>query len=61
MEDKTVTSCASALLGSWVSRFGIPDHITSDRGGQFVSRLCYVYNTLSISINLSIKSLDVET
>ena len=37
MEDETATSCASALLGSWVSRFGIPEHITSDRGGQFVS------------------------
>ena len=35
----TITDRSTALLGSWVSRFGIPEHITSDRGGQFVSKL----------------------
>ena len=41
MEDETSTSCASALLGSWISGFGIPEHITSNRGGQCVSGLWF--------------------
>ena len=39
MEDETATSCASALLSSWISRFGLPEHITSDRGSAFISGL----------------------
>ena len=38
MQDATSISCAYALL-SWISRFGIPDHITSDRGTPFTSQL----------------------
>ena len=36
---ETATLCASALLDSLVPRFGFPEHITSGRGGQFVSGL----------------------
>ena len=32
-------ACAKHLINHWVSRFGIPDVITSDRGSQFVSSL----------------------
>ena len=32
-------SCAKAFIFNWVSRFGVPGHITSDRGPQFVSKL----------------------
>ncbi len=31
----TADSCASALVASWVSRFGVPALVTSDRGPQF--------------------------
>ena len=38
LKDTTAESCIQALIG-WISRFGIPSHITSDRGSQFTSRL----------------------
>ena len=31
--DITATSCVNALIGGWVSRFGVPTNLTSDRGG----------------------------
>ncbi|XP_066968162.1 uncharacterized protein [Macrobrachium rosenbergii] len=31
MEEATSSACAEALLPSWTSQFGIPDHITTDR------------------------------
>ena len=37
--DETAESCAGAFLTSWVARFGLPEHITSDRGGAFISNL----------------------
>lgn len=39
MVDATAESCTSALLSGWVSRFGVPTTITSDRGQQFKSDL----------------------
>jgi cleavage and polyadenylation specificity factor subunit 1 len=35
----TAEDCARAFLHGWVSRFGAPLHITSDRGSQFTSAL----------------------
>ena len=39
-------SLARALLQNWVSRFGTPQHITSDRGSQFTSTLWSQLSTL---------------
>ena len=39
MSEASAASCAAALLSSWVSRFGVPDDITSDRGPAFLSEL----------------------
>ena len=39
MTDATTESCASALIESWIARFGLPDNITSDRGAVFTSTL----------------------
>jgi transposase InsO family protein len=35
----TTVDCAKALFQGWVSRFGVPAVITSDRGAQFTSSL----------------------
>ena len=39
VSDTSALSLARALLQNWVSRFGTPEHITSDRGSQFTSIL----------------------
>ncbi|XP_066981203.1 igE-binding protein-like [Macrobrachium rosenbergii] len=41
MQEATASTCAEALLSSWISRFGIPDHITTDRGPAFLSKLWF--------------------
>ncbi|XP_059098445.1 uncharacterized protein LOC131892638 [Tigriopus californicus] len=35
----TAAACARALVRGWISRFGVPDDVTSDRGAQFMSQL----------------------
>jgi transposase InsO family protein len=35
----TAANCARALFAGWVSRFGVPATITSDRGAQFMCAL----------------------
>jgi transposase InsO family protein len=32
-------TCARALIANWISRFGVPTDISSDRGAQFTSQL----------------------
>lgn len=39
LSNAEAVTCARALLRTWISRFGIPDSITSDRGPQFTSEL----------------------
>jgi len=39
ISDTSARSCARAFLGQWVSRFGMPADISSDRGAQFTSQL----------------------
>jgi Integrase core domain len=43
-------SCAEALISSWISRFGIPHTIKSDRGSQFTSS---IWHSLSSLLNIS--------
>ncbi len=48
LSDTSVAACAKALTFSWISRFGVPETITSDRGPQFTSnhwlQLCQMLN-----------------
>ena len=37
--DVIALSCALALITNWIARFGVPEHIFSDRGMQFTSDL----------------------
>jgi len=39
LSDISAKTCAHALVSHWVSRFGIPSEISSDRGAQFTSKL----------------------
>ena len=39
LTDMTAVICARAFLRHWVSRYGLPSDITSDRGRQFTSDL----------------------
>ena len=42
LSSTTATACADALVASWISRFGVPAIITSDRGVQFTSAVWQV-------------------
>jgi transposase InsO family protein len=46
--ETSAAACAKALTFSWISRFGVPEMITSDRGPQFTSnlwsQLCSMFN-----------------
>ena len=39
INDTTAIGCAKTLVSHWISRFGVPLDISSDRGPQFTSRL----------------------
>ena len=39
LSNTTTVDCANALFQGWVSRYGVPAVITSDRGAQFTSSL----------------------
>ena len=36
----STTDCAQALFKGWITRFGVPAVLTSDRGAQFTSDVC---------------------
>jgi transposase InsO family protein len=35
----TVSACVTALVDGWISRYGVPEDITADRGPQFTSEV----------------------
>ena len=52
LPDAHASTCAQALIHHWISRFGVPENITSDRGAQFTSALWTECNRcLGINVN----------
>jgi len=39
LSDTSTPTCARALVSHWIARFGLPAHLSSDRGPQFTSEL----------------------
>ncbi|XP_066964341.1 uncharacterized protein [Macrobrachium rosenbergii] len=39
MQEDTASACTKALFSSWISRFSVLDHRTTDRGPAFLSKL----------------------
>ena len=39
LSDSTTNTCVRALIRHWISRFEVPDDITSDRGPQLTSHM----------------------
>ena len=39
LPDTTAESCSTAFINGWIARFGVPLHVTTDRGVQFTSKL----------------------
>jgi hypothetical protein len=39
LSDTSTMSCARAFISNWIARFGLPSHLSSDRGPQFTSDL----------------------
>ncbi|XP_069792839.1 uncharacterized protein, partial [Narcine bancroftii] len=52
MPDASKDSCSRALLHGWVTWFGVPNHLTSDRGTQFTFALwAQLANRLGIELH----------
>ncbi|GFY76775.1 integrase catalytic domain-containing protein [Trichonephila inaurata madagascariensis] len=41
VSDISTEAVAKSFIANWISRFGVPAIITTDQGGQFLSRLLY--------------------
>jgi hypothetical protein len=56
LSETSAAACAKALTFTWISRFGVPETITSDRGPQFISNLWF---QLCEMLNISHKQTTV--
>jgi hypothetical protein len=41
LSETSAAACSKALTFTWISHFGVPEAITSDRGPQFTSNLWF--------------------
>ncbi len=52
LRSTSAASCADALVSGWVSRFGVPEQVTSDRGRQFCSS---IWDALSRQLGIKMR------
>jgi hypothetical protein len=52
LRSTSAASCADALVSGWVSRFGVPEQVTSDQGRQFCSS---VWDALSRQLGMKMR------
>ncbi|XP_066958318.1 uncharacterized protein [Macrobrachium rosenbergii] len=56
MQEATASGCAEALLSSWISRFGVPDHITTELWSSLARLLGTAHHTTT-AYNLTANGL----
>jgi transposase InsO family protein len=52
LRSTSAASCADALVSGWVSRFDVPEQVTSDRGRQFCSS---IWDALSRQLGIKMR------
>ncbi len=54
LQSTSARACADALVEGWIARFGVPAHITTDRGVQFTSEVwSLLCDTLGVSHSMT--------
>lgn len=48
VHEKSAATVAAAFFNGWVCRFGVPEHLTSDNGGEFAGAFAHMLQRLGV-------------